>query len=201
MRAKPSTGGAKRGTLDKGEMVRITEIRNGWGCFYYNGKEAYISLDYADFTAPITYRVIYDADGGKNAPTGEVFWSMEQVAVDAQIPTKEGFLFLWWEDAAGRSYAAGEALPTGDVTLTAVWQAVPVSEPQQPSDTDVTPDAEDNADELLTSDPESDNDGEIVITPETGRENRAPAIAAGVVVGMLTVGFIVLWVKKKIEDR
>ena len=200
VRAEPSAGGKKRGTLDKGEMVRITDIKNGWGCFYYNGKEAYISLDYADFTSPITYRVSYDAAGGENAPTGEAFWSMEQVKVDEQTPTKEGFLFLWWEDDAGRSYAAGEKLPTGDVTLTAVWQAIPMPEPEQPSDgSEIAPDTGDSADDFLTSQPESNVNGEITITPETGREKRAPAIAAGVIVGALTAGLLALWIKEKMR--
>lgn len=198
VRAKPSTGGTKRGTLDKGAMVRITAIQNGWGCFYYNGKEAYISLEYADFTAPVTYRVTYDAAGGENAPTGRTFWSMEQVKVEPQAPTREGFLFLWWEDAAGKSYAAGELLPAGDVALTATWKAIPIVEPEQP-ETDTAPSAPDqegSAEDLLSPPLEENIGTNTEITPETGRENHAPAIAAGVVVGVLTAALLFLWFRK-----
>ena len=205
VRAAASSSATKRGTLGKGDMVRITQIKNGWGCFYYNGKAAYISLDYADFTSPVTYRVTYDGAGGKGAPASSSYWSMEQVKVSEQTPAREGFLFLWWEDAQGKSYAAGEALPTGDVALTAIWEAIPVVEPEPPAgDPDApgdggesTPDTEGKGEEFLAPAPEQGSSDILTNTPETGEETNAPAIAAGVITGVLTAALLALWVRKK----
>lgn len=203
IRDTASNSGVKQGTLDKGEMVRITNIQNGWGCFYYNGKKAYISLEYADFTAPITYRVTYDGAGGTHVPAGETYWSMEQTAVSQTTPVKEGFLFLWWADANGTTFAAGDLLPAGDVALTAVWQSVPTG--------DISPEAtppttgEGTGEDFLNPVP-GGNESEDHISPvdppidESTPKNNA-AIAAGAVVGVLTAGFTALWVRKKWKER
>lgn len=108
-------------------------------------------------------------------------------------------MFLWWEDAAGKSYAAGELLPAGDVALTATWKAIPIVEPEQP-ETDAAPSAPDqegSAEDLLSPPLEENIGTNTEITPETGRENHAPAIAAGVVVGVLTAVLLFLWFRKK----
>lgn len=208
VRAAASSGSTKRGTLEKGDMVRITEIKNGWGCFYYNGKTAYISLDYADFTSPITYRVTYDGAGGSDTPATASCWSMERITVSGQIPVKEGFFFLHWEDKNGKVYAAGEVLPTGDVALTAVWEVAPEAEPETSADLDTSEnkdasvsEKEGTGEDLLVPAPEGESAGASVITPDTGKENRAPAIAAGVASGVLAAGLSALWMLKKHSDR
>lgn len=43
----------------------------------------------------------------------------------ASAPTRDGYVFTGWKDAAGKTYYAGEKItPDGDMTLTAQWQEV-----------------------------------------------------------------------------
>lgn len=211
IRASASTGAAKRGSLDKGDMVRIVSIKNGWGAFYYNGKLSYISLDYADFTSPSSYRVSYDAAGGKNAPTTVSYFSMENASVSAKEPTREGFLFLGWQDSTGKQYASGDPLPVADTALVAVWELIPVAEEPPVPDTPEAP-SEDDAAEGVGEDFLAPVPGDtaletvVPVDPETPVENaNAPEIAAGVVVSLLTASlggwWLYVWQKRRREEE
>lgn len=203
VRASASSSAAKRGTLDKGDMVCIVSIKNGWGAFYYKDKLAYISLDYADFTSPSSFRVSYDAAGGKSAPAAVSYFSMERASVSDGAPVREGFVFLGWQDDAGKRYAAGDALPIGDITLIAVWEPIPVVQeptaPEAPSE-----DADEGAeDEFLAPVP-----GDIVpptLDPVAPKETNTAAIAAGVTVGLLTASlggwWLYVWQKRRREQE
>ena len=206
VRASASSSSAKRGVLDKGDMVRVVDIKNGWGAFYYNDTLCYISLDYADFTSPSSYRVSYDGAGGKNAPATVSYFSMESASVSAKVPTREGYLFLGWQDSAGKQYAAGDALPATDTALVAVWELIPIAEepvapeaPEAPSKDS----AEGAGDEFLAPVP-GDNALETVDPVAPASESDAAAIAAGVVVGLLTAGlggtWCYAWIKRRRED-
>ena len=207
IRAAASSGSTKRGELKKGEMVRIIRIQNGWGSFYYQEKLAYISLDYADFTAPLGYRVTYDAAGGTGAPATHTYFSMEEGFVSTTHPKREGYTFLGWEDAAGKRYAAGDLLPLGDVALIAAWEAIPVVEEPQPED--IPPDTE--VEEVL---PESGSSEEFLhpvvggtanteseTRPLPSTDNRKATIAAGVVVGVGTAALGGVWFCRKRRER
>lgn len=210
IRASASSSAGKRGVLDKGDMVRIVSIKNGWGAFYYKDKLSYISLDYADFTSPSSYRVRYDAAGGENAPATTSYFSMESASVSAKEPTREGYLFLGWQDGAGKRYAAGDALPLTDTALVAVWELIPVAEeptaPEEPDAPSGEGSAEGEGDEFLAPVP-GDRAPES-LDPDASTspaEDSAAEIAAGVAVSLLTASlggwWLYVWQKRRREEE
>ena len=67
-----------------------------------------------------------DANGGVGGSGSQTAQKGTNVTLEA--PTKEGYLFKGWKDEKGNSYPAGEdgkvkITVTGDMTLTAVWEA------------------------------------------------------------------------------
>ena len=198
VRAGAKSTAAKRGSLYKGSMVRIIGIQNGWGSFYYKNELSYISLDYADFTAPLTYRVTYDATGGTGAPATVSYFSMSDAFVSTAAPAQEGFLFLHWQDAAGNVYTAGQHLPRGDVALHAVWEAVPVTEPSDESD---PPLPEQGDGQELLSPPAADIPPNVVEKAEIAANYTAARIAAGITVGVLSAGLGALWYYRRKKEE
>ena len=88
-------------------------------------------------TEYITY-IVYDANGGEDAPDTESFISTTNkttITVSEDVPTREGYVFVGWNtdpDGTGVDYAPGEtkknipALPSSEggytVTLYAIWR-------------------------------------------------------------------------------
>ncbi len=71
-------------------------------------------------------RIEIDANGGVGGSSSQTVQKGTNVTLEA--PTKEGHLFKGWKDEKGNSYPAGEdgkvnITVTGDMTLTAVWEA------------------------------------------------------------------------------
>ena len=74
----------------------------------------------------IPVRIEIDANGGVGGSVSQTVHKGTTVTLEA--PTKEGHLFTGWKDEKGNSYPAGEdgkvnITVTGDMTLTAVWEA------------------------------------------------------------------------------
>ena len=74
----------------------------------------------------IPVSIVIDANGGKGGSGSQTVQKGTNVTIKA--PTKEGHLFKGWKDEKGNSYPAGEdgkvkITVTGDMTLTAVWEA------------------------------------------------------------------------------
>ena len=74
----------------------------------------------------IPVRIEIDANGGVGGSGSQTVQKGTNVTLEA--PTKEGHLFTGWKDEKGNSYPAGEdgkvnITVTGDMTLTAVWEA------------------------------------------------------------------------------
>ena len=92
VRAARSASATKKGSLAKGEMVRVSEVKNGWGRIEYKGGVAYVSLEYADFVAPSTHTVSYQSEGKTLLATD--FFSTEKQTVSALVPEREGYEFL-----------------------------------------------------------------------------------------------------------
>ena len=70
--------------------------------------------------------VTINANGGVGGSSSQTVHKGTNVILEA--PTKEGHLFTGWKDEKGNSYPAGEdgkvkITVTGDMTLTAVWEA------------------------------------------------------------------------------
>lgn len=129
LRAGAGTSYQNLGQVTRGALLKVTEIKNGWGKTSYGGRTVWISLDYAELTTPFVYTVRYETDGGTGV-AAKAYFSTETAFTPDTVPEKEGFCFLYWS-AGGATYAAGAALPAGDAVLTAVYEKLPV--PQEPT--------------------------------------------------------------------
>lgn len=163
VRATPAATAKKLGTLYRGALVKVLKIENGWGKITHAGKDAYISLDYADFTTPVFYTVRYTAENAENCPPAASYFSFEEIAVSAAIPEREGHRFLHWKDSDGAVYLAGDNLPQGDLSLEAVFEPFPVTDqtptenaPTENAPTPDTPSAEEAPPLFGPSTPESE---------------------------------------------
>ena len=79
--------------------------------------------------AGLTYVIAYELNGGVQSPRNPSAVAYGQV-VELYAPTREGYLFLGWNDRADGSGEYYEATPAGresDLTLYAVWQEITVS--------------------------------------------------------------------------
>ena len=86
-----------------------------------SGKQSLVASYKAD---PV--RIEIDANGGVGGSGSQTVH--KGMTVTLESPTKEGHLFTGWKDEKGNSYPAGEdgkvkITVTGDMTLTAVWEA------------------------------------------------------------------------------
>ena len=86
-----------------------------------SGKQSLVASYKAD---PV--RIEIDANGGVGGSGSQTVHKGTTVTLEA--PTREGHLFKGWKDEKGNSYPAGEdgkvkITVTGDMTLTAVWEA------------------------------------------------------------------------------
>ena len=85
------------------------------------GKQSLVASYKAD---PV--RIEIDANGGKGGSVSQTVHKGTNVILEA--PAKEGYLFKGWKDEKGNSYPAEadgkvKITVTGDMTLTAVWEA------------------------------------------------------------------------------
>ena len=99
---------------ESGEVVEANKWLNGG-----------LSLVASYTVIPVS--IVIDANGGVGGSSSQTVHKGTTVTLEA--PTKEGHLFKGWEDKEkGNSYPAGEdgkvnITATGDMTLTAVWEA------------------------------------------------------------------------------
>ncbi len=197
VRTSPSASSAKLGTLTRGALVEILEIKNGFGKIAYNEKAAYISLDYADFTTPVFYTVTYTAESAKNCPPAFSYFSFEATTASKTVPTREGYAFLHWVGSDGKVYKSGDALPQGNLKLTAVFEAAPVTEdarPQAPSAPNTAPPVSPPAADGGMSD--TGTLGENI--PQNVPQSTAKAaVEAGTVSGVLAASVALWWYARK----
>ena len=197
VRASASASSTKLGSLSRGALVEILEIKNGFGRITYNGQAAYISLDYADFTTPVFYTVTYTAESAKNCPPAHSYFSFEAVAASGTVPTREGYTFLYWVASDGKVYKSGDALPQGNLKLTAVFEAIPVIEeelPQAPSAPNTAPPVS-----PPTADSGMSNTGSLGenLTQNVPQSTANAAVEAGTVSGVLAAGVALWWYARK----
>lgn len=193
VRAAAGASAAKLGSLARGTLLEVTEIKNGWGKINYNGKDAYISLDYADFTTPVFYTVSYTAQAAQNCPPANAYFSFEAVTASDTAPVREGFLFSHWVDERGNTYRAGDALPAGDLALSAVFEAVPAEEqpPTAPSEPSETPPTLPPTEQGATGAPDEN------IPPNVTQSTAKAAVEAGTVTGVLAACAALWWYARK----
>lgn len=81
------------------------------------------------------YRLQYDLNGGTGAEGAnydDAFYHEKESVALAAAPSCEGYDFICWKDAAGRTYSAKEEIVLqGDTVLTAQWGKEPPEKPAE----------------------------------------------------------------------
>lgn len=85
---------------------------------------------YAVWTDKETYKVSFDANGGRKAPPAQTKVRGVSLLLGMEVPEKPNYRFLGWAsewDAADAVYQPGDSFTIdADTTLYAVWQTLPV---------------------------------------------------------------------------
>ena len=138
MRTHSYTDGEKEGEKEPDKVYDIT--RSDWRktkadriyerdvtrkCKYCGWEETY--------TEPASvYSLQYNLNGGTGAEGAnydDALWRQDENVTLAAAPSREGYNFVGWKDAAGRTYSAkAETVLKGDTVLTAQW-ADPANDP------------------------------------------------------------------------
>ena len=138
-------GGSGSQTVQKGKNVTLEaptkegHLFTGWkdekGNSYPAGADGKVNITVTeDMTLTAEWkklpsalvRIEIDANGGVGGSGSQT--AQKGTTVTLEAPTKEGHLFTGWKDEKGNGYPAGEdgkvkITVTGDMTLTAVWEA------------------------------------------------------------------------------
>lgn len=69
----------------------------------------------------VTYKVAFDTDGGTGAPLTQTIISGEKATMPEVVPTKEGFIFLYWMNSEGNEFEFLLTPITSSITLTAFY--------------------------------------------------------------------------------
>ena len=139
-------------TLEKNELLSSKAetaqiVRNGYSIASWNtkadgkGKKYAVNAKniakpgetislYAQWSKPISYKITYDLQGGKNASKNPKKYTVESTEAQRTLlnPTKTGYTFVKWEDASGdRVEQKGESQiisvkNCGNMVLRAVWK-------------------------------------------------------------------------------
>ena len=189
VREKPAASANKLGSLPHGTLIEVRDIQNGWGEINYNGQAAYVSLDYADFTTPVYYRIDYLANGGENTPQATTYFSTDTAKVSTVRPTLRGHVFSHWQDGEGNRYKAGDALPQKSLTLTAIFTPVSEDMPENGGENGGDADTPHTPEQAPPTD---------TLSPEGSAANsKRAATEAGTISGVLAALAGILWVIKR----
>lgn len=84
----------------------------------------------ADYRYDKDFKLIYDANGGENAPEKQTATAKDNsytFTISEKVPSREGYTFLGWADSADASAASyqpnGKITVSGKKTIYAVWEA------------------------------------------------------------------------------
>ncbi len=188
VRAKANANSAKLGSLAKGTLVTVESIEAGFGKITYNGRSAYISLEYADFVTPVFYTVTYVAEGGENLPAKHAYFSYKTETVSKNVPLRAGYEFSHWQDQSGNTYRGGDKLPAGNQTLTAIFTPTPLPEVTPDGGTGEVPPQD--TPPTATPDTPVPGDGSV---PPLAAERDAAARTAGAIFAVLLATAGLLW--------
>ncbi|MBR5201658.1 MAG: InlB B-repeat-containing protein [Clostridia bacterium] len=121
-------------TLDCAEPTKEGYTFKGWSTSATDSTVAYVTGNTYTNEANVTlyavwelnkYDVVYNANGGENAPVGQVKTHFEALTLSTEIPTREGYTFKGWSTSANGEveYAPGATYTAeAGVTLYAVWE-------------------------------------------------------------------------------
>ncbi len=127
MRAGPGTKYKVKKTIKKGTIVYVKGIKNGWGKSVKSGYWLYLA-NTKDITGiKQKFKVVYDANGGKNAPESQIKIEFDGLQLSEDKPTRYGYEFEGWAKDADAKEAAFQPGDTykknAKLTLYAVWTA------------------------------------------------------------------------------
>ena len=104
--------------------TQVTDITNNYATYTFdaNGTAEY-------FYAPVAYNIVFDANGGSNAPSTQVKTYGQNLVLSSQIPTYNGYDFVGWAQAGEDTiYSPGQTLSSdlsrysgATITFYAVW--------------------------------------------------------------------------------
>lgn len=104
--------------------TQVTDITNNYATYTFdaNGTAEY-------FYAPVAYNIVYNANGGSNAPSTQVKTYGQNLVLSSQIPTYNGYDFVGWAQAGEDTiYSPGQTLSSdlsrysgATITFYAVW--------------------------------------------------------------------------------
>ncbi len=210
VRAGRSADSVRLGELKRGRLVKVDEVKNGWGRIEYSGKTGYISLEYADFVTPTRHTARYMSEG--KTLHEAAYYSTEKAVVSALTPEREGYVFLYWQDSSGNIMRTGDRLGSADTVLTAVFEKLPEPEYPPESQAPMTPPEAPEGGDIPQDGSQDPPMGEEVAPPkyDTNATPRAPqaqgniaaARHAGVVSALLALLLGGVWIalQKKNEN-
>ena len=122
-------------SINSGSLVKTGSVFSGWytnangtgGTLYLPSAPipatSSITL-YAYWVVPTTYTVTYNYQGG-SAPTASTAYIVGTTApLTLPVSTKSGYTLLGWgTTGTATSYVSNPYIPTGDITLYAIWSA------------------------------------------------------------------------------
>ncbi len=112
------------GTFD---VSNITEVSDNWYQFMMPASNLVLKAVF-EATAPVTYTVTFDANGGSGVMSDQTFTEGVAQALTANAFTRTDYNFDGWATSAAGSvdYTDGQSVTmTADITLYAVWSEVP----------------------------------------------------------------------------
>lgn len=104
--------------------TQVTDITDNYSTYTFD------SSSFAEyFYAPVAYNIVYDANGGSNAPSTQVKTYGQNLVLSSQIPTYNGYDFVGWAQAGEDTiYSPGQTLSSdlsrysgATITFYAVW--------------------------------------------------------------------------------
>lgn len=121
--------GLKLMQTEDGSLTDDTVIGTALEERYAKDSNAVVTL-YAQWSKPISYKITYDLQGGKNASKNPKKYTVESTEAQRTLlnPTKTGYTFVKWEDASGdRVEQKGESQiisvkSCDNLALRAVWK-------------------------------------------------------------------------------
>ena len=113
-----------------GASIKLSELPTGRYSLYIEATDSaynFVQKSYPFAVYGDSYQIVYDANGGENAPEAQTKLHNTPVSLNAEGPDRTGYSFLGWStapDAETAEYAPGaEYADNFSVKLYAVWQA------------------------------------------------------------------------------
>lgn len=124
-RSGPSTSHAMISSLPRGTMVKVEELRDGWGRITYKGQRGWVSMKYTHLVAYESFVISYDARGGELPGTNQTVREGQSFTILTSPPVLEGHVFMGWAtepDGEVAYFPGQEFVASSDLELYAIWE-------------------------------------------------------------------------------